>query len=341
LTPKEEEMINSKEAIMDAPKKWKWTFLLAMTGLIWVSIGIPAADAEYPEKPITLVIQYPAGGSTDVTGRALANAAKKYLGQPIICENKSGGGGTVGVSLVAAKPADGYTIGYITSSPTIAYHMGKLNFHPVNDLTHIMRWAGYLFGLVVQTESKWKTIQEFIQYAKQNPQKVSFGSPGVGTPPHLAMEELASLAGGIQFTHIPYKGGAESNAALLGGHVDSVSDSSGWAPLVDAGKFRLLVTYGYQRSARYPQVPTLKEVGYDMVSPGPIGLIGPKGIPKPIVAKLHDAFKKAMDDPDFRAIMKKLDMNLLYQNSEDYEKYVREDSERIGKLVKKLGLDKK
>ena len=326
---------------MDALKKWKWFLLLVLTGLILVPNGIPAAAADYPDKPITLVIQYPAGGSTDVTGRALANAAKKYLGQPIICENKSGGGGTVGVSLVAAKPADGYTIGYITSSPTIAYHMGKLNFHPVNDLTHIMRWAGYLFGLVVQTESQWKTIQEFIQYAKQNPQKVSYGSPGMGTPPHLAMEELASLAGGIQFVHIPYKGGAESNAGLLGGHVDSVSDSSGWAPLVDAGKFRLLVTYGYQRSTRYPQVPTLKEVGYNMVSPGPIGLIGPKGIPKPIVAKLHDAFKKALDDPDYKAMMKKLDMTSLYQNSEDYEKYVREDSDRIGKLVKKLGLDKK
>jgi tripartite-type tricarboxylate transporter receptor subunit TctC len=320
--------------------KQRFIFVLAIMAAFLV-MGFSAFAAEFPTKPISFVIPYPAGGSTDVTGRALANAAKKYLGQPIIVENKSGGGGSVGPSLVIPKPPDGYTIGVITSSPTIAYHMGKLNFHPVDDLTHIMRWAGYLFGLVVQTESQWKTIQEFIQYAKQNPQKASFGSPGVGTPPHLAMEELASLAGGIQFVHIPYKGGAESNAALLGGHVDSVSDSSGWAPLVDAGKFRLLVSYGYQRSTRYPQVPTLKEIGYDLVSPGPIGLIGPKGIPKPIVAKLHDAFKKAMDDPDFQAVMKKLDMTPLYLNSEDYEKYVRQDSERIGKLVKKLGLDKK
>ena len=317
------------------------TVVLIMIPTVIMAFGLPALAAEFPTKSITLVIPYPAGGSTDLTGRALANAAKKYLGQPIIVENKSGGGGTVGPSLVVPKPPDGYTIGIITSSPTIAYHMGKLSFHPVDDLTHIMRWGGYLFGLVVQTDSQWKTIQEFIQYAKQNPQKVSYGSPGMGTPPHLAIEELAALAGGIQFVHIPYKGGAESNTGLLGGHVDSVSDSSGWGPLVDAGKFRLLVTYGYQRSTRYPQVPTLKEIGYDMVSPGPIGLIGPKGIPKPIVAKLHDAFKKAMDDPDFQAIMKKLDMTPLYLNSEDYEKYVRQDSERIGKLVRKLGLDKK
>ncbi len=320
--------------------KMKTVALIMITTVI-MAFGLPALAAEFPTKPITLVIPYPAGGSTDLTGRALANAAKKYLGQPIIVENKSGGGGTVGPSLVVPKPPDGYTIGIITSSPTIAYHMGKLNFNPVGDLTHIMRWAGYLFGLVVQTDSQWKTIQEFIQYAKQNPQKVSYGSPGVGTPPHLAMEELAALAGGIQFVHIPYKGGAESNTGLLGGHVDSVSDSSGWGPLVDAGKFRLLVTYGYQRSTRYPQVPTLKEVGYNMVSPGPIGLIGPKDMPKPIVAKLHDAFKKAMDDADFQAVMKKLDMIPLYLNSEDYEKFVRQDSERIGRLVRKLGLDKK
>jgi tripartite-type tricarboxylate transporter receptor subunit TctC len=317
------------------------TVVLIMITTVIMAFGLPALAAEFPTKSITLVIPYPAGGSTDLTGRALANAAKKYLGQPIIVENKSGGGGTVGPSLVVPKPPDGYTIGIITSSPTIAYHMGKLNFNPVGDLTHILRWAGYLFGLVVQTDSQWKTIQEFIQYAKQNPQKVSYGSPGVGTPPHLAMEELAALAGGIQFVHIPYKGGAESNTGLLGGHVDSVSDSSGWGPLVDAGKFRLLVTYGYQRSTRYPQVPTLKEVGYNMVSPGPIGLIGPKDMPKPIVAKLHDAFKKAMDDADFQAVMKKLDMIPLYLNSEDYEKFVRQDSERIGRLVRKLGLDKK
>jgi tripartite-type tricarboxylate transporter receptor subunit TctC len=333
-------MINSKEEIMDALKKWKWTFLLAMTGLILVSSGIPAAAADYPEKPITLVIQYPAGGSTDVTGRALANGAKKYLGQPIICENKSGGGGTVGVALVASKPADGYTIGIVTSSPTMSYHMGKFNYHPVEDLTHIMRWANYLFGVTVRTDSQWKTMKELIQYIKSNPKKLSYGTPGMGTPPHLAMEEL-SMAAGIELIHIPYKGGAETNAALLGGHIEIISDSSGWAPLVDAGKFRLVANWGEQRSPRYPEVPTMREIGYDVVARSHLGIIGPKGIPKPIVAKLHDAFKKAMDEPEFKAIMKKLDMSENYLNSEDYNKYMRQDFEQVGKLVKKLGLDKK
>jgi len=310
-----------------------------LTICLILAFGLPAMAAEYPTKPITLVIQYPPGGSTDLTARALANAARKYLGQPIICENKSGGGGTVGVALVAAKPADGYTIGVVTSSPTIAYHMGKLNFNPIDDLTHILRWGGYLFGTVVQADSPWKTLPELINHVKQHPKTVTYGSPGVGTPPHLAMEELSSLAG-MQLLHMPYKGIAENNAALLGGHIDVISDSSGWAPLVDAGKFRLLATYGYQRSVRYPQVPTLREAGYDMVSPGPIGLIGPKGLPKPMIQRLHDAFKKAMDDPDFLAVMKNFDMSTLYLNSEDYEKFVRQDSERIQKLVQKLGLHK-
>ena len=310
-----------------------------VTACLILAFGLPAMAAEYPSKPITLVIQYPPGGSTDLTARALANAARKYLGQPIICENKSGGGGTVGVALVAAKPADGYTIGVVSSSPTIAYHMGKLSFNPIDDLTHILRWAGYLFGTVVRTDSKWKTLPELINYAKQHPKTLTYGTPGVGTPPHLAMEELCSLAG-MELLHMPYKGIAENNAALLGGHIDIISDSSGWAPLVDAGQFRLLATYGYQRSARYPQVPTLREVGYDVVSPGPIGLIAPKGLPKPMVQRLHDAFKKAMDDPEFLAVMKSFDMNTLYLNSEDYEKFVREDSARIQRLVQKLGLNK-
>jgi tripartite-type tricarboxylate transporter receptor subunit TctC len=313
-----------------------------------VSLGVGLALAgytlglaqDYPNKPITLVIQYPPGGSTDLASRALANAAKKYLGQPVVCENRSGGGGTVGVAYVTTKAPDGYTLGVITSSPTMAYHMGKLNFHPLDDLSHIMRWGWYLFGVTVRTDSQCKNIQHLIQYSKQNPQKVSYGSPGVGTPPHLATEEL-QMAAGIQWTHVPYKGIAECNTALLGGHIDVISDSSGWAPLVDAGKFRLLATWGFKRSLRYPDVPAVRETGYEVICPGPIGLIAPKGVPKPILSKVHDAFKKALDDSDFLAVMKKFDMEVVYLNTEEYEKYMRQDSARIEKLVKKLGLDKK
>ena len=325
---------------MEALKNWKWTLLVVVTGMILLSGGIPAAAADYPTKPINLVIQYPPGGSTDLTGRALANAAQKHLGQPLVCENKSGGGGTVGPALVKTKPADGYTIGIITSSPVIAWHMGKVNFNQAEDLTHILRWGNYLFGIAVGADSQWKTVQDLVQYCQKNPKKLTYGSPGVGTPPHLAMEEF-SAAAGMQLTHMPYKGIAENNAALLGGHIDVISDSSGWAPLVDAGKFRLLATYGEKRSSRYPQVPTVQEAGYNVVARSHLGIIGPKGLPKPIVTRLHEAFKKAMDDPEFHAVLKKFDMTTYYLGPEDYEKYIRTEFDRIGILVKKLGLDKK
>lgn len=324
---------------MEARKKSKWTLRLAMAGLLLVFGVALAGAADYPNKPINLVIQYPPGGSTDLTARALAGAAQKILGQPVVCENKSGGGGTVGPSLVKTKPADGYTLGVITSSPIIAWHMGKVNFNQAEDLTHIIRWGNYLFGIVVNAESQWKTIQDLVKYCKENPKKLTYGSPGVGTPPHLAMEEFSGEAG-MQLTHIPYKGIAENNAALLGNQIDVVSDSSGWAPLVDAGKFRLLATYGEKRSTRYPQVPTVMEAGYNVVSRSHLGIIAPKGLPKPIVAKIHDAFKKAMDDPEFLSVMKKFDMPTYYSGTEDYEKYVRTEFERVGTLVKKLGLDK-
>jgi tripartite-type tricarboxylate transporter receptor subunit TctC len=318
----------------------KKSFGLMLAISLILALGVPVMAAEFPTKPISLVIPFPPGGSADLTGRALASAASKSLGQPIIVENKAGGGGTVGPSLVLTKAADGYTLGQITGAVTIAYHMGKLNFNPIDDLTYITRYGSYLYGIVVKAEAPWKTLQELVQYSKQNPGKVSYGSSGVGTPVHLAMEELAMLTG-VQWIHVPYKGVAESTTALLGGHVETVSDSSGWAPLVDAGKLRLLATYGEKRSTRYPQVPTVKECGYDMVAAGPIGIIGPKGMPKPIVMKLDEAFKKAMDDQEFLEVMKKFDFAPAYLKSEDYEKFLRQDSERFRKLVEKLGLQKK
>ncbi len=315
--------------------------LLATVAAVLCLVGFPAWGAEYPTKPVTLVIPYPAGGSTDVTGRAFAHAVKPLLGQPVIVENKTGAGGTVGIHLVSTKPPDGYTLGINASSAVaIAAHMGKLQFNALEDLTPILRFSGYLFGLVVRADSPWKTIQEFLQYVKANPQKLSYGTPGMGTTAHLAMEELSLLAG-LQLIHVPYKGVAESTTSLLGGHVEAISDSSGWAPLVDAGKFRLLVTYGQQRIARYPQVPTLKEIGYDVVYPSPLEIVGPRGLPKPIVQRLHDAFKKAMEDPDYQAALNKFYMSNIYLNTEDVEKANRQDYERLGKLVRRLGLQKK
>jgi tripartite-type tricarboxylate transporter receptor subunit TctC len=309
--------------------------------IAFLLIASPAVAAEYPAKPISFVIPWPAGGSTDVTGRALAAAVQKHLNQPVIVDNKPGGGGTVGPSLVISKPADGYTLCSLPSvAVAIAWHMGKLNFNPIEDVTRIIRYTGYVYGIVVRDDAPWKSIQEFVTYVKANPNKITYGSPGVGSAAHLAMEEFAFLTG-MKMVHIPYKGGAETNTALLGGHVDAVCDSTGWAPLVDSGKFRLLATYGQSRPARFSQVPTLREAGYDVTFPSPLEVVGPKGLPEQIVQKLHAAFKNAMGDDEYHAVLKKFDMSNLYLGPEDSAKVSRTEMEQIGRIVQKLGLQKK
>lgn len=298
--------------------------------------------ADYPTKPINLVIPFGPGGTSDLTGRALFNAAKEALGQPVIAENKAGGGGTVGISLVQTKPADGYTLGILPAVAIMtAYHMGKINFHPVDDLTHIIRYSGFQNGLVVRSDAPWKTIKDFISYVKENPNKVSYASPGVGTASHLIMEDFLTIAGNLKMLHIPYKGDAETNAALLGSHVDSVSSSSSWAPLVDAGKFRLLTVFTPQRMARYPQVATLRETGLDLAYSSPLIVVGPKGMPRPVVEKLHHVLKNAAAHPEFVATLKKLDMPSVYLPLNELEKAARQELEIIGKAVRKIGLAKK
>jgi tripartite-type tricarboxylate transporter receptor subunit TctC len=313
-------------------------FCFMASSLIFAG-NISALASEYPSKFVNLVIPYGAGGGTDLSTRTLAKAAGKYLGQPVICENKPGGGGTIGPTLVLRSKPDGYTIGIITDSPIINFHMGELNFDPVGEPTRIIRWGGFLFGVVVHPDSKIKTIQELVEKIKKSPQKLFYGSAGVGTPTHIAMEVFCSAAG-IELGHIPYKSAPESCTALLGGHVDLISCDSSFIPLVDAGKLRLLATFGINRADHFPQVPTTKEIyGFSFLAS--LGICGPKGMPQPIVKKLQDAFYGGMNEPEFKAVMRKLDMETLYLNSEDYGKYVKERSDEIGKLIRKMGLSKK
>jgi tripartite-type tricarboxylate transporter receptor subunit TctC len=301
-------------------------------------LGFTSMAAEYPTKPLYLITPWGAGGAIDSATRSLAVVAKKFLNQPVIAENKTGGGGTVGTIYVLKKPPDGYTIGITSLPPTlVSYITGRLDLHPVDDFTYIIQVCGYFFGICVRSDAPWQSIQEFVQYCQANPGKVSYASSGLGSTGHIAMEEFASLAK-IHLLHVPYKGG-DTSTALLGGHVEALSDAS-WQPFVEAGKFRLLSTFGNERSPRYPQVPTAREIGYNMVRPSPIQIFGPKGLPKPVVKELHDAFKKSLDEPVVQAAFNKFNMPTLYLNSEDCEKAVRQDLESYRNLVEKLGLQK-
>ena len=303
-----------------------------------LAAAVTAAAQDFPNKPVTLICPWPAGGTTDQYVRALAQIASKYLGQTVVVDNKPGAGGTLGAQALATtiKP-DGYTLSQIPITVFRFPHMRKTGFDPTKDFTYVIGLSGYTFGIIVRPETPWMTLREFIAAGKATPGKITYGTPGTGTSPHLLVEEMEQKTG-ARFQHVPFKGNAEGMNAFLGGHIDAVSDSSGWGAQVDAGKARLLATFGEQRTKRWPTVPTAKELGIDLVYPSPFGLAGPKGMDPKVVAILHGAFKKALDDPEHQKILDKLDQVLWYRNTADYSRIALESIEAEKKTVERLGL---
>jgi tripartite-type tricarboxylate transporter receptor subunit TctC len=309
--------------------------LLAVLAL--AAFCAPDALAQgYPSRSITLIVPWPAGGSTDTHMRKLAELASKHLGQPVIVENKPGAGGMLGPAGMARNAApDGYTISQLTVSAFRQPHMQKVDWDALRDFSYIIGVSGYTFGMVVKADSPFKTFDDLVAYARANPGKLSYGSTGTGTSPHLLVEEVAAKAG-VQFLHVPFKGNADSTQALMGGHVMAQSDATGWGKFVDQGAFRLLVTFGEQRT-RWG-APTAKELGYDVVSYSPYGIVGPRGMDPKIVKILHDAFKKAIDDPENHKVLQQLDQVYWYKSSEDYASWAAQTNVSERALIERLGL---
>lgn len=295
----------------------------------------------FPSRPITLIVPFAPGISVDLLFRGLADAASKHLGQPVVVDNRAGGSATLGPAQMAgnAKP-DGYTIAQIAIPMFRVPVMQKTSFDPVKDFTYIIMVGGYSIGTVVKADSPFKTWKDVIDFAKANPGKLTYTTPGRATTNAIAMELMAAQSG-VTFTHVPGKGGGESMSALLGGHVMVVVESPAWAPLVESGEVRLLMMLGGQRSKKWPDAPVLKELGYTYEFDSPFGLAGPKGMDPAIVKKLHDAFKKAYDDPAMPALYEKFDFARRYMNTEDYQAYVPKMAADEKAALEKLGLAKK
>jgi tripartite-type tricarboxylate transporter receptor subunit TctC len=297
-----------------------------------------AQAQQFPTRPVTLVVPWPAGGSTDIGMRALASATEKHLGQSIVIENKPGAGGTIGPANMAANARpDGFTVAQLPITVFRLPFIQKTSFDPTKDFTYIIHITGYTFGVVVKADAPWKTFQELLDYAKANPGKLNYGTPGAGTSLHITMEQIAKQKD-IKWTHVPFKGVAESMNALLGGHIDVVSDSTGWAGAVNGGQARLLVTWGAARTKNWPDVPTLKDVGIDLISNSPFGIGGPKGMDPAVVKVLHDAFKKGMEEQSYKDSMGKLDQEAFYMNTPDYHAYAMKQIGEQKELVEALGL---
>jgi tripartite-type tricarboxylate transporter receptor subunit TctC len=310
--------------------------LLALAAL---AVAAPSVLAQaFPTRPVTLIVPWPAGGSTDRHLRALAEIASKHLGQPVIVSNQPGGGGTNGPGNMAlqAKP-DGYTIAQFPMGMLRIPHMQKTAWNPLTDFSFVIGVTGYSFGFVVRSDSPYKTFNDFLEAARKQPGKIDFGSTGTGTSPHLLIEEVSDAAK-VELNHIPFKGNADLMQALLGGHVMSASDATGWDKFVDSGQMRLLVSFGDQRLKRWPNVPTAKELGYNVVANSPYGLAGPKGMDPAVMKTLHDAFKKAMDDPKHLEVLDQLNQPTWYKNSADYASWARETFGKEKGLIERLGL---
>ena len=320
------------------PSSHRRRLLLAASGAALLAPFGSALAQAYPSKPITLNVPWPAGGSTDRHLRTLAEIASKNLGQTIVIENKPGGGGTLGPGTMAltAKP-DGYTIAQLPMGMLRMPHMQKTPWDPLKDFTYILGVSGYTFGFTVRADSPYKTFNDYIEAARKQPGKIDYGSTGIGSSPHLLIEDLAMLAK-VQLNHVPFKGNADLTQALLGGHVMAMSDASGWDKFVDGGQMRLLATFGDKRTQRWPNVPTAKELGYDIVYASPYGLVGPKGMDPAVVKTLHDAFKKAMDDPKHVELLAQLNQDAWYRSGPDYAKWASETYVKDKALIERLGL---
>jgi tripartite-type tricarboxylate transporter receptor subunit TctC len=282
---------------------------------------------------------FPAGNSSDLAVRFISKEAEKFLGQPITVVNKPGASGTIGAAALATAKPDGYTIGHLGSSGLfIVPYMENVPYHPVKDFTFIMQFGAFNMGVVVKADSQFKTFKDLIEYARQNPKKLTFGTNGTNSVQHILMDQICKREK-VEMTHIPFKGGSEVENALLGGHVlCGVGDFS--YSLVEAKLSRLVLILRQEISAEYPDVPSMKDLGYEFWEPAVLNVSAPKGLPEAMVRRLEDAFMKAMKEPGFIEGMKNIHMPVYFRNGKDLTSYVAYNYELWGRFLKERGLAK-
>jgi tripartite-type tricarboxylate transporter receptor subunit TctC len=313
--------------------------LAGASTLAAVGAGGARAQSRFPERPIRLIIPWAAGGPADGAFRIMGESVSKKLGQPVVIENKAGASGVLGaMALQDAKP-DGYVVSQMHMSVLRQPLLNRtLPYHPINDLTYILQIMGFVMGVVVRADAPWQTLPDLLAYAKANPGKLNYGTLGIGSTQHLAMERVGMALGGLSWTHAPYRGTADTLRALLGGEIDFASESSGWAPMVMAGKLRLLAVFTAQRAKRFPDVPAVRELGMEVVVDSPGGVIGPRGMDPAVVKVLGDAFRAAAQEPEHLKFLDNLDMPLILLDGPAYRDAMARTYEEERELLRKLNL---
>ena len=312
-------------------------FLFSLTLPSW------SAEVKFPTKPIHMWVGFAAGGSTDILCRSISNIAEKILGQPIVVENKPGGGGALCLGLLASAPSDGYTLATTSDTPfTRAPHLINVKYDSMKDFIPITRLGLQRQGIVVKSDSPFKKFQDLIEYARKNPGQLTYGSPGPGTTPHLAMEKIA-LQERVKFQHVPFQGDTPTMTAILGGHVMAASTGAlGWMSHVKAGSLRLLLVFDPEGIDQWPDIPTFKKVGYDFEAPTAQMISTPKGVAKPIIDKLIITFSEAMMSPEYQKVAREQELlSVKPLTGSDFQKWLQAQFNMYGIFINEVGLKKK
>jgi tripartite-type tricarboxylate transporter receptor subunit TctC len=306
------------------------------------SAALAAAQENYPAHPITLVVPFPPGGVADIVGRPFADALSRELKTPVVIENKPGAGGGIGMGMVAKAKPDGYTLLLALSSISIIPEADKIfDRQPaftVDQFAPIALISADPTILVVRAESPWKTARDFIDDAKKRSGQISYSSSGIYGTLHMAME-LLSHAAGIKLRHVPHAGAGPALTAILGGHVDALASGPAVVlPHIKAGKLRALAGWGDKRVAALPDVPTFKELGYpDAEFYIWAGLFAPRGTPEPVLARLREATRAAVAEPDFKSAMDKLETPIVFKQGDEFQRFFDADARRLAAGVRKVG----
>jgi tripartite-type tricarboxylate transporter receptor subunit TctC len=309
---------------------------LLAVGAVAGGLSLPSAAQSFPTKPITLILPFPPGGSTDAMVRTLSQVASADLGQPIIIMHKPGGGAITGTAgLTQNVPADGHTLALMHNSVIRHPLLQKVSWDPLVDFTYVIGLVNLSTLVAVRADAPWKSLPELLADAKARPGVISYGNVGAASANRIAGEQLARAAGG-EFNLVPYKGGAEAMTSLLGGHLDVYGDP-GVGPVALSGKIRVLAAMTDQRLKRFPNVPTVKELGYNLAVYSPLGLVGPKGMDPAVVARLEGAFRKASSDPAYLKVLDDYDLQARLMSSGEYRQYAAEQFARDKVLLPQLG----
>jgi len=320
------------------PNRRQWLAGLSALGLAGLaSQGVPARAAErFPSKPIQLVLPFPPGGSFDPVFRSLAEAASRELGQPVLLMHQPGAGGVAGTAnLARIAEGDGYTLAVMHNSVIRAPLVQRVNWDPIKDFTYLGGFFGLVTGVCVARDAPWKSFNELMADAKARPGAISWGNVGAISINRITAERMARGAG-TSFNMVSFKGGAEAFQALIGRHLDVYADP-GFGPQVQGGRARLLAVFLDQRHKSYPDVPTLKELGYPVAIDSPVGLVAPKRLPPDVLQRLHEAFRKAASDPAYLKQLDAFDMLPQLTSPLEYADYARAQFERDQKMLAEIG----